>query len=70
MRLSPASVPPSKTETGPRIRLRPVVFLNFSPGTGMGAWLEPAYKAAGAPDKLRTSGEKVDPEKAAAWLVR
>jgi dienelactone hydrolase len=39
-------------------------------GTGMGQWLKPAYKAAGAGDKLVTSGEKLPAEKLIDWLLK
>ena len=39
-------------------------------GTGMGQWLKAAYAAAGAADRLHTSGDKVEAEKVAEWLVR
>jgi dienelactone hydrolase len=38
-------------------------------GTGMGQWLKAAYGAAGATDRLHTSGDKLEPEKIAEWLV-
>jgi dienelactone hydrolase len=39
-------------------------------GTGMGQWLKAAYGAAGAADHLHTSGDKLEAEKVAEWLVR
>ncbi|MFI5382324.1 MAG: hypothetical protein ACHRHE_23760 [Tepidisphaerales bacterium] len=39
-------------------------------GTGMGQWLKAAYAAAGAADHLHTSGDKLEAEKVAEWLVR
>jgi hypothetical protein len=39
-------------------------------GTGMGQWLKAAYGAAKATDHLHTSGDKIEAETAAEWLVR
>jgi dienelactone hydrolase len=39
-------------------------------GTGMGQWLKAAYGAAKATDHLHTSGDKIEAEKVAEWLVR
>jgi len=46
------------------------LFVHNNRGTGMGGWLKPAYKAAGAEKNLRTSGEKVAAEKVIAWLAK
>ncbi len=46
------------------------LFLHNHRGTGMGGWVKPAYKAAGAEKKLHTSGEKVGSDKVIEWLVR
>jgi dienelactone hydrolase len=46
------------------------LFVHNNRGTGMGGWLKPAYKAAGAEKKVRTSGEKVEAEKVVEWLLR
>lgn len=39
-------------------------------GTASGRWLQPAYKAAGKPDQLQKSPDKVAPEKVVEWLLR
>jgi len=39
-------------------------------GTGMGQWVKAAYAAAGAADRLQTSGDKLEADVVAAWLVR
>jgi dienelactone hydrolase len=39
-------------------------------GTGMGQWLKVAYDAAKAADHLHTSGDRVEADKVAEWLVR
>jgi hypothetical protein len=46
------------------------LFVHNHGGTGVGGWLKAAYRSAGAADKLRHSGDKADPGKVAAWLVR
>jgi hypothetical protein len=46
------------------------LYIHNNRGTGMGQWLKAAYAAAKATDKLSTSGDKQEPEKVAAWLVR
>jgi dienelactone hydrolase len=46
------------------------LFAHNDKGTGLADWLKPAYKAAGAADKLGTSADKAGPEKVAAWLLR
>jgi hypothetical protein len=39
-------------------------------GTGSGQWLQAAYQAAGASDKIQRNPEKMPPEKVLAWLLR
>jgi hypothetical protein len=39
-------------------------------GTGMGRWVKPAYEAAKAGDRLKTSGQSLPPEEVVAWLLR
>ncbi len=46
------------------------LYLHNHRGTGMGQWVEAAYKAAQATDHLQRSPERVEPEKVAEWLVR
>jgi dienelactone hydrolase len=46
------------------------LFIHNNRGTGMGQWLKAAYGAAGATDHLHTSGDRLEPEKVAEWLVR
>jgi dienelactone hydrolase len=46
------------------------LYLHNQRGTGVGGWVNPAYKAAGAADHLQHLAEKVDAEKVAGWLVR
>jgi hypothetical protein len=46
------------------------LYLHNHQGTGMGQWVTTAYQAAGMPDRLERSKEKVGPEKVAMWLVR
>jgi hypothetical protein len=46
------------------------LYLHNQRGTGVGGWVNLAYKAAGAADSLQHSAEKVDAEKVAGWLVR
>jgi dienelactone hydrolase len=38
--------------------------------TGCGHWLESAYKAAGAAEKVRMGGDKMPADKVTAWLLR
>ncbi len=38
--------------------------------TGIGQWVKAAYGAAGAIDHLHTSGDQLEADKVAAWLVR
>ncbi len=46
------------------------LYLHNHKGTGAGQWVEPAYKATGAPEKLTRSAEKVEAEKVVEWLLR
>ena len=46
------------------------LYLHNQRGTGIGQWLKATYAAAKASDHLHTSGDKVDAEKVAEWLVR
>jgi dienelactone hydrolase len=46
------------------------LFVHNHQGTGSGQWLKTVYDAAGAPDRLQRSPEKVAPEKVVAWLLR
>jgi dienelactone hydrolase len=46
------------------------LFVHNNRATGIGQWLKAAYGSAGAKDNLHTSGDKVEPEKVAEWLVR
>jgi dienelactone hydrolase len=46
------------------------LYLHNHKGTGMGEWVKAAYEAAATPGRLQRSGDKVAPEKVAAWLVR
>jgi hypothetical protein len=39
-------------------------------GTGSGKWLNAAYQAAGAGDKLQRNSEKMPPDKVIGWLLR
>jgi hypothetical protein len=39
-------------------------------GTGLSRWLEPAYQAAGAADRLQRSADKIAPEQVVDWLLR
>ena len=46
------------------------LYLHNNRATGIGQWTKAAYGAAKATDHLHTSGDKVEPEKVAEWLVR
>ncbi|HEX5273188.1 MAG TPA: hypothetical protein VFW33_21980, partial [Gemmataceae bacterium] len=46
------------------------LYIHNNRGTGMGQWLKAAYTAGGATDHLHTSGDRIEPEKVAEWLVR
>jgi dienelactone hydrolase len=46
------------------------LYLHNNRGTGIGQWVKAAYTAAAAKDQVHTSGDKVEPEKVAEWLVR
>jgi dienelactone hydrolase len=46
------------------------LYLHNNRGTGIGQWLKASYGAVKASDNLHTSGDKVEPEKVAEWLVR
>jgi hypothetical protein len=46
------------------------LYLHNHRGTGAGQWVKAAYEAAGEPDRVQRSGDKVEAEKVAEWLVR
>jgi hypothetical protein len=47
------------------------LFVHNNRGTSMGSsGLEPTYAAAGAADKVKTSGDKVEDAKVLQWLLK
>jgi dienelactone hydrolase len=46
------------------------LYLHNHRGTGLGGRMKEAYQAAGMPDRLKRTGDKVAPEEVTAWLMR
>jgi hypothetical protein len=46
------------------------LYLHNAQGTGVERWLQPAYEAAGAADRLQLGQERASAERAVAWLLR
>jgi hypothetical protein len=46
------------------------LYLHNHRGTASGQWLQAAYQAAGASQRLHRQAEKASPETAVAWLLR
>lgn len=46
------------------------LYVHNHQGTGFGQWVEAAYKAMGAPERLQKSAERADADKVIDWLVR
>jgi hypothetical protein len=46
------------------------LFIHNHQSTGLGKWVKPAYKVAGAEDRLKTQGGKAPLEEVVAWLIR